>query len=103
MKHLAKQHKASGASGRPRALDFVCLDCREDGACPWLLFSPPCAALMRWDDRLGPEGRARAFFSAPPPTIVFCANRLHSAQEVEETLVHELVHAYDVRLELVNA
>lgn len=45
----------------------------------------------------GPEGRARAFFSAPPPTVVFCANRLHSAREVEETMVHELIHAYDVQ------
>jgi hypothetical protein len=45
----------------------------------------------------GPEGNARAFFSAPPPTVVFCANRLHSAREVEETMVHELIHAYDVR------
>lgn len=53
-----------------------------------------CAVLM---STTGPEGRARAFFSAPPPTVVFCANRLHSAREVEETMVHELIHAYDVR------
>ncbi|KAL0587586.1 hypothetical protein ABG067_002882, partial [Albugo candida] len=56
-----------------KSLDFVCLMCREEG----------------------PEGKARAFFSAPPPTIVFCANRLHSAGEVEETMMHELIHAYD--------
>lgn len=31
--HLAKQHKEKGAAGRPRTLDFVCLDCREDGTC----------------------------------------------------------------------
>lgn len=54
-----------------------------------------CVAL--WVFQPGPEGRARAFFSAPPPTVVFCANRLHSAREVEETMVHELIHAYDVR------
>ncbi|CAI5728978.1 unnamed protein product [Peronospora effusa] len=68
---LAQQH-TKGKSTVP-AIDFVCLDCRDDG----------------------PEGKARAFFSAPPPTVVFCANRLHSAQEVEETMVHELIHAYD--------
>ncbi|KAG6950217.1 hypothetical protein JG687_00014394 [Phytophthora cactorum] len=68
---LAEQH-SEGKSTVP-AIDFVCLDCRDDG----------------------PEGNARAFFSAPPPTVVFCANRLHSAREVEETMVHELIHAYD--------
>ncbi|RMX62142.1 hypothetical protein KXD40_008507 [Peronospora effusa] len=66
------QQHTKGKSTVP-AIDFVCLDCRDDG----------------------PEGKARAFFSAPPPTVVFCANRLHSAQEVEETMVHELIHAYD--------
>ncbi|KAG3190043.1 hypothetical protein PC128_g11515 [Phytophthora cactorum] len=70
-KFLAEQH-SEGKSTVP-AIDFVCLDCRDDG----------------------PEGNARAFFSAPPPTVVFCANRLHSAREVEETMVHELIHAYD--------
>ena len=44
----------------------------------------------------GPEGKARAYFSAPPPTVVFCANRLRSKKEVEEAMVHELIHAYDV-------
>ncbi|KUF83036.1 EF-hand calcium-binding domain-containing protein 10 [Phytophthora nicotianae] len=68
---LAQQH-SEGKSTVP-AIDFVCLECRDDG----------------------PEGNARAFFSAPPPTVVFCANRLHSAREVEETMVHELIHAYD--------
>ncbi|TMW55023.1 hypothetical protein Poli38472_013785 [Pythium oligandrum] len=77
--HLAKEQSkqadtsSSTTSARKNSIDFVCLDCREDG----------------------PEGRARAFFSAPPPTVVFCANRLHSAKEVEETMVHELIHAYD--------
>lgn len=32
---------------------------------------------------------------APPPAVVLCANRLESRQEVEEAVVHELVHAYD--------
>ncbi|KAG1713279.1 hypothetical protein DVH05_000999 [Phytophthora capsici] len=70
-KFLTQQH-SEGKSTVP-AIDFVCLECRDDG----------------------PEGNARAFFSAPPPTVVFCANRLHSTREVEETMVHELIHAYD--------
>uniref|UniRef100_M4C0K3 Mitochondrial inner membrane protease ATP23 n=1 Tax=Hyaloperonospora arabidopsidis (strain Emoy2) TaxID=559515 RepID=M4C0K3_HYAAE len=70
-KFLAQQQTKDKSAAA--AIDFVCLDCRDDG----------------------PEGSARAFFSAPPPTIVFCANRLHSSQEVEETMVHELIHAYD--------
>ncbi|KAE9073475.1 hypothetical protein PF005_g25750 [Phytophthora fragariae] len=70
-KFLAQQHR-EGKSPVP-AIDFVCLDCRD----------------------VGPEANARAFFSAPPPTVVFCANRLHSGREVEETMVHELIHAYD--------
>ncbi|GLE09844.1 hypothetical protein PINS_up021758 [Pythium insidiosum] len=77
--HLATQQQqqadsaAAGATSTAATIDFVCIDCRDDG----------------------PEGRARAFFSAPPPTVVFCANRLHSPKEVEETMVHELIHAYD--------
>ncbi|CAI5741513.1 unnamed protein product [Hyaloperonospora brassicae] len=59
------------------AMAFVCLDCRDDGA-----HEAPNAVLA-------------LFFAAPPPTVVFCANRLHSSQEVEETMVHELIHAYD--------
>ena len=44
----------------------------------------------------GVEGSARAFFAAPPPTIVLCQNRLKTPA-VEEALIHELIHAYDVR------
>ena len=53
----------------------------------------------------GVQGTARAFLEAPPMSIVLCANRLHSAKEVEEALVHELVHAYDMgpaRRDLTN-
>ncbi|KAG7395647.1 EF-hand calcium-binding domain-containing protein 10 [Phytophthora boehmeriae] len=66
-------NKQSEGKSSVSSIDFVCLECRADG----------------------PEGNARAFFSAPPPTVVFCANRLHSSREVEETMVHELIHAYD--------
>lgn len=73
-----------------KSLDFVCLMCREEGdSCQEEVTFLTLSAT-------GPEGKARAFFSAPPPTIVFCANRLHSAGEVEETMMHELIHAYDV-------
>nr|CCA17587.1 metalloprotease family M76 putative [Albugo laibachii Nc14] len=70
--HLINRFLQKNAKAK-QSLDFVCLMCQEEG----------------------PEGKARAFFSAPPPTIVFCANRLHSAREVEETMMHELIHAYD--------
>lgn len=46
----------------------------------------------------GPEGGARAFVKGPDPvSVVLCANRLSSQKEVEEVLVHELIHVYDVR------
>ncbi|CAM9425732.1 unnamed protein product [Ectocarpus sp. 8 AP-2014] len=45
--------------------------------------------------RQGPAAAARAYLEAPPPGIVLCANRLGSRREVEEAVVHELVHAYD--------
>ncbi|KAF1318008.1 Metalloprotease family, partial [Globisporangium splendens] len=78
LQHLVEEAEQGDAAGtaKKKSIDFVCIECKDDG----------------------PEGRARAFFSAPPPTIVFCANRLHSAREVEETMVHELIHAYDVRI-----
>jgi hypothetical protein len=47
----------------------------------------------------GPEGAARAYVKGPNPLcIVLCANRLSSKEEVEEVLVHELMHVYDVRV-----
>lgn len=47
----------------------------------------------------GPEGGARAYVKGPEPlSIVLCANRLRTQEEVEEVLIHELVHVYDVRV-----
>ncbi|OQS07971.1 metalloprotease family M76 [Thraustotheca clavata] len=43
---------------------------------------------------IGVEGKARAFFAAPP-AIVLCANRLRTQEDVDEVIVHELIHAYD--------
>lgn len=52
----------------------------------------------------GPEGGARAFVMGPSPlSIVLCSNRLgrggssDDAAEMEEVLLHELVHVYDVK------
>ncbi|KAL7534035.1 hypothetical protein ACHAXR_005592 [Thalassiosira sp. AJA248-18] len=43
------------------------------------------------------EAGARAFVKGPEPlSIVLCSNRLSSQREVDEVLVHELVHIYDV-------
>ena len=49
----------------------------------------------------GPESGARAFVMGPYPlSIVLCSNRLsyHDSTEMEQVLVHELVHVYDVRV-----
>lgn len=43
----------------------------------------------------GPASKARAYLESPPPRVVLCANRLRFRHEIEECLVHELVHAYD--------
>jgi Peptidase M76 family len=44
----------------------------------------------------GPGAGARAYFMLDPATIVLCVNQMHRGKdEVEEVLVHELVHAYD--------
>jgi hypothetical protein len=40
--------------------------------------------------------KARAYMEAPPMSVVLCANRLRDRDEMEEALVHELVHVYDV-------
>lgn len=41
------------------------------------------------------EAGARAFVRGPVPlSIILCSNRLTSQREVEEVLVHELVHVY---------
>jgi len=43
------------------------------------------------------EAGARAFVRGPEPlSIVLCSNRLSSQREVDEVLVHELIHIYDV-------
>eukprot|EP00547_Thalassionema_nitzschioides_P010021 CAMPEP_0194224290 /NCGR_PEP_ID=MMETSP0156-20130528/37082_1 /TAXON_ID=33649 /ORGANISM="Thalassionema nitzschioides, Strain L26-B" /LENGTH=173 /DNA_ID=CAMNT_0038955763 /DNA_START=203 /DNA_END=721 /DNA_ORIENTATION=- len=49
----------------------------------------------------GPERGARAFVMGPTPlSIVLCSNRLSldSKDEMEQVLVHELMHVYDVRV-----
>jgi len=47
---------------------------------------------------VGPEGGARAFVTGPEPiSIVLCTNRLQSLEEIQQVLVHELIHVYDVR------
>jgi hypothetical protein len=45
------------------------------------------------------EASARAYVRGPDPLgIVLCSNRLGSQREIEEVLVHELVHIYDVHV-----
>lgn len=49
----------------------------------------------------GPEGGARAFL-ASDGSITLCSNRLYSKKQVANTLVHELTHAYDVSVLIVE-
>jgi hypothetical protein len=47
----------------------------------------------------GPEGGARAFVRGPDPlSIVLCSNRLFSREDIEQVLVHELIHVFDVHI-----
>lgn len=51
-----------------------------------------------WCGNDGAEGGARAYVKGPEPlSIVLCANRLSSKEEIQEVLVHELIHVYDVK------
>ena len=51
----------------------------------------PCGSSSR------AEAGARAYVMGPKPlSIVLCSNRTSSQQEIEEVLVHELIHLYDV-------
>lgn len=45
----------------------------------------------------GPEGAARAYVAGPYPlSIILCSNRLYRKEDMDEVLVHELMHVYDV-------
>ena len=65
---------AAGAGGAGATLNIKCLNCAEEGIAM----------------------KARAYMEAPPMSVVLCANRLQDRREMEEALVHELVHVYDV-------
>ena len=47
----------------------------------------------------GPEAMARAFYQSPPARVTLCSNRLSSPEDIEEVLVHELIHAVDHRVQ----
>ena len=64
-----------GGGGVGTTLNIKCLNCAEEGIAM----------------------KARAYMEAPPMSVVLCANRLQDRREMEEALVHELVHVYDVR------
>jgi hypothetical protein len=46
----------------------------------------------------GVEGSARAFLHENPLGVTLCTNRLRSDDDVRSALRHELVHAYDYKL-----
>ncbi|CAM9217412.1 unnamed protein product [Chrysoparadoxa australica] len=68
------------------ALAYPFIRCNKAGET-----APPIC--MQCSDE-GAVGLSRAYTEAPPGRVVLCANRLRSS-EVEEALVHELVHLYD--------
>jgi hypothetical protein len=44
------------------------------------------------------EAGARAYVKGPEPlSIVLCSNRLSSQREIDEVLLHELIHTYDIK------
>lgn len=67
------------------------------GAWPRLLRVAPSLTARSVARRAGVTGQARAYIAIPPPHVVICVNNLRSSSEIEEALVHELVHLYDVR------
>lgn len=59
---------------------------------------PPVQISCSWCGNNGAEGGARAYVKGPEPlSIVLCANRLASREEIHEVLIHELIHVYDVK------
>jgi len=44
---------------------------------------------------IGPEGNAKALTRIEPLEIEICRNRNSSAEDIEKSLVHELVHVFD--------
>ena len=70
----SENHVMGGAGGAGATLNIKCLNCAEEGIAM----------------------KARAYMEAPPMSVVLCANRLQDRREMEEALVHELVHVYDV-------
>jgi hypothetical protein len=72
---LKRKEEGDQQSSRKEWLSIVCRECSDTG----------------------PEGNARAFITGPSPiSVVVCTNRSGVA-EMEEMLVHELIHVYDVR------
>lgn len=79
-----QQQQALATSASTKTVDYepLKIECR------------PCA-------NSGPESGARAFVMGPTPlSIVLCSNRLsfENTEEMEQVLVHELMHVYDVRV-----
>eukprot|EP00519_Triparma_laevis_P004843 CAMPEP_0182507010 /NCGR_PEP_ID=MMETSP1321-20130603/22358_1 /TAXON_ID=91990 /ORGANISM="Bolidomonas sp., Strain RCC1657" /LENGTH=178 /DNA_ID=CAMNT_0024712839 /DNA_START=54 /DNA_END=587 /DNA_ORIENTATION=+ len=50
----------------------------------------------------GAEAHARGFVQAPPLSVVLCSNRLANEHEVEEVLLHELIHLYDLKVKKLD-
>jgi len=65
------------------------------------LFGDVMVTCRKCADR-GAEEHARGFVQAPPLSVVLCSNRLDNEAEIEELLLHELIHLYDLRVKKVR-
>ena len=65
--------------------------------------SSPIIIQCKQCGNFGPEGGARAYVKGPDPlSMVLCANRLSSVDEIQEVLIHELIHVFDVKFRGVD-
>lgn len=80
---------------------------KEGGLAP----SSPPNSLRLFDDvyatcrqcsSRGGEANARGFVQGPPLSVVLCSNRLHDKDQVEEVLLHELIHLYDLKVKKLD-
>jgi|EP00945_MAST-04E_sp_MAST-4E-sp1_P007237 hypothetical protein len=43
----------------------------------------------------GPQKFAKAYFASPPHEMVVCHNRVKTIEQIEKSVIHEMIHAVD--------
>ena len=43
----------------------------------------------------GPQKFAKAYFASPPHEMVVCHNRVKTVEQIEKSVIHEMIHAVD--------